>query len=213
MENLPFKANLNWAQLIGIVASILVLLTGGKVNLDLATQGDIVMVIQGLVAIYTWIVHTFINHPDNQVKAEVMAKKAVAAVKGAAPMLVAFCCMMVVLGSLSACSIIGGMTPQDDLIATEALFATAEATYDAICSVNQPPSFCTDPQSAANYAKAKQVLEAAFQTAQAAINASNGISSASIAQLLAAVQNDWNTFNNIVNTTKAKAARQGIVFR
>lgn len=52
-------SKINWAQAIGVVASVLVVLTGGKVNIDLATQGEIVVGIQSAVALVTWALRTF----------------------------------------------------------------------------------------------------------------------------------------------------------
>lgn len=107
----------------------------------------------------------------------------------------------------------GGLTPQQTLQAVEAGFALAEATYDAICSVNAPPTFCTDAADQANYAKAKVALEAAFQTAHAAITASGNLDSASIEALLSAVSQDWAAYNQIVNTVQQKnAARLRIAY-
>lgn len=52
-------SKVNWTQAIGVVASVAVVLTGGKVNIDLATQGEIVVGIQSIVAVATWALRTF----------------------------------------------------------------------------------------------------------------------------------------------------------
>lgn len=115
--------------------------------------------------------------------------------------------------TLSACASAPALTPLQTLQAVEGGFALAEATYDAICSVNAPPSFCTAPGDVAAYAKAKIALEAAFQTAQAAISASGNLDSSSIDALLQAVSADWAAYNQIVNATQAKnAARLGVAY-
>lgn len=145
----------------------------------------------------------------------VQAKLAAAAqqAKKIAPVL-ALGFVLILSSGLQGCAATGGgLTPQQTLQAVEAGFAMAEATYDAICSVNAPPTFCTDASNQANYAKAKQALEAAFATAQAAITASGNMDSASIDALLNAVAQDWATYNGLVNGVKAKdAARRGVVF-
>ena len=54
-----WSSKINWGQAVGMVATVLVLATGGKVNMDMATQGELVAVIQGLTALYTWAMRTF----------------------------------------------------------------------------------------------------------------------------------------------------------
>lgn len=121
--------------------------------------------------------------------------------------------LFLIMPMLSACANTPSLSPQQTLQAVEVGFALAEGTYDAICSVNAPPSFCTDPADQANYAKAKVALEAAFQTAQAAITASGNLDSGSIDALLQAVAQDWADYNKIVNTVQQKnAARLGVAY-
>lgn len=140
-----------------------------------------------------------------------IAKTALPTATKIAPVILA---LFLIAPMLSACANTPALTPQQTLQAVEAGFAIAEATYDAICSVNAPPSFCTDAADQANYAKAKVALEAAFQTAQAAITASGNLDSASIEALLNAVSQDWAAYNQIVNTVQQKnATRLGIVYR
>jgi hypothetical protein len=147
---------------------------------------------------------------------QVAVKKAVAAAapvaRRVAPL---FMVCVLAAGMLVGCAGNGGggLTPQQTLQAVEAGFGLAEATYDAICSVNTPPAFCTDPSDQVNYAKAKAALEAAFQTAQAAITASGNLDSASVDQLLQAVSDDWAAYNKIVNAVQAKNARlKGVAY-
>lgn len=124
-----------------------------------------------------------------------------------------FFVLLFVGASLTGCASAPTLTPQQTFQGIEAGFALAEATYDAICSVNSPPTFCTAPGDVAAYAKAKIALEAAFTTAQAAISASGNLDSASIDALLQAVSADWAAYNQIVNATQAKqAARLGIAY-
>lgn len=122
----------------------------------------------------------------------------------AAPMLV-LGAILIFSPILQACATpFGTVTPQETLNVVATGFALAEATYDGICTVNSPPAFCAE--NAASYAKAKLAVQAALQTAQAAINVAGGADSGAIEQLLATLSQDWNTFNNIVNTVKAKNA-------
>lgn len=55
-------SKVNWTQAVGIGASLVVLATGGKVNLGLAEQAEIVTGIQSVVALVTWYQRTF-AHP------------------------------------------------------------------------------------------------------------------------------------------------------
>lgn len=52
-------SKINWTQAIGIIASVLVVVTGGKVNLDLATQAQLVLAIQSVAGVLTWAFKTF----------------------------------------------------------------------------------------------------------------------------------------------------------
>lgn len=52
-------SKINWTQAVGIGASVLVMATGGKVNIPLDQQLEIVGVIQGLQALATWAFKTF----------------------------------------------------------------------------------------------------------------------------------------------------------
>lgn len=54
-----WMSKINWGQALGMLASVLVLVSGGKINLDLATQAEIIAAIQGAVALYTWVMRTF----------------------------------------------------------------------------------------------------------------------------------------------------------
>jgi hypothetical protein len=54
-----WASKINWTQAIGIGASALVFATGGKVNIPLEVQGEIVLVIQGVQGIATWVIKTW----------------------------------------------------------------------------------------------------------------------------------------------------------
>lgn len=54
-----WASKINWTQAVGIGASILVVVTGGKVSLGLAEQLEIVTLIQSVVALITWALKTF----------------------------------------------------------------------------------------------------------------------------------------------------------
>ena len=104
---------------------------------------------------------------------------------------------------LSACSTTSSnVDPQTILNETAFAFSVAESAYSAICAINNPPGFC----DSADYAKARAALNAAFTTARAAIQASGNINSSTIANVLDALATDWNTYNSIVNSVKAKKA-------
>jgi len=52
-------SKVNWTQVVGAAASILVIATGGKVNLSLEMQLGIVAVIQGIQSLATIIIKTY----------------------------------------------------------------------------------------------------------------------------------------------------------
>lgn len=54
-----WASKINWAQAVGIGASVLVLLTGGKVNIPIDQQAGIVIAIQAIVGVVTWALKTF----------------------------------------------------------------------------------------------------------------------------------------------------------
>jgi len=52
-------SKINWTQAVAIVASLLVFMTGGKVDIPLETQVAIVTMIQALSGVVTWAFKTF----------------------------------------------------------------------------------------------------------------------------------------------------------
>lgn len=56
-------SKINWTQAVGTGASALVLITGGKINIPLAEQAEIVILIQALQGLVTWALKTF-SHPS-----------------------------------------------------------------------------------------------------------------------------------------------------
>lgn len=54
-----WASKINWTQAVGIAASALVFLTGGKVNIPVETQVGIVTLIQTGTGIATWIMKTW----------------------------------------------------------------------------------------------------------------------------------------------------------
>lgn len=52
-------SKVNWAQVIGISASALVFFTGGKVNMPPEVQGEVVLGIQAVQAVATWVIKTW----------------------------------------------------------------------------------------------------------------------------------------------------------
>lgn len=140
MENLPFKQNINIAQIVGLAAMILVFATGGKVDLSLADQATIAGAIQGLVGVYTIVVHTFFNHPANQDKADLMVRAAVARAKRGLPVVAL---LFVSVIGLAGCAT-WGQNPQNDLSIVEDGLATAKVLYNTVCSFNAGADFCSD---------------------------------------------------------------------
>lgn len=56
-------SQVNWTQAVGIGASVLVVATGGKINIPLTQQLEIVAAIQALQGLATWALKTF-SHPS-----------------------------------------------------------------------------------------------------------------------------------------------------
>lgn len=52
-------SKVNWTQVVGIAASLLVIVSGGKFNLPLDQQAEIVVAIQALQGVVTWGLRTF----------------------------------------------------------------------------------------------------------------------------------------------------------
>lgn len=52
-------SKINWTQAVGIIASELVFLTGGKVNIPVEQQVGIVTLIQTATGVATWIMKTW----------------------------------------------------------------------------------------------------------------------------------------------------------
>lgn len=52
-------SKINWTQAVGIGASALVFMTGGKVNIPVETQVAIVTLIQAATGVTTWVLKTF----------------------------------------------------------------------------------------------------------------------------------------------------------
>lgn len=52
-------SRINWTQAVGLAASTLVLATGGKIDIPIEVQGSIVIGIQAVQGIVTWILKTW----------------------------------------------------------------------------------------------------------------------------------------------------------
>lgn len=122
--------------------------------------------------------------------------------------MIALAGLLAVSPMLGGCAILQNQDPQEVLNETAALFAIAEGTYDALCSVPNPPTFCTN--GGADYLKALKALQAAFQTAEAAITISGDINTATVQALIQALANDWAAYNQIVESTKLQAVHAGL---
>jgi hypothetical protein len=115
--------------------------------------------------------------------------------------------------SMTACTTAQGQDPKTILTGIQFGTALAEGAFESICPLSGGgPTFCAD--NMANYLKGKKALDAAITTAAAAINLSGNINTANVAQLLATLEEDWKTFNGLVNTVKARdAAVRGVSYR
>lgn len=56
-----WASKINWTQAIGIVASILAVVSGHKYEIPMETQLSLVAGIQGLQAVVTWVIKTWFN--------------------------------------------------------------------------------------------------------------------------------------------------------
>jgi hypothetical protein len=56
-----WSSKINWTQAVGIAASALVFLTGGKVNIPVEVQVEIVTGIQAVQGIATWVMRTWFS--------------------------------------------------------------------------------------------------------------------------------------------------------
>lgn len=54
-----WMSKINWTQAVGIIASGLVFMTGGKVNIPVEQQVAIVTLIQTVTGVVTWIMKTW----------------------------------------------------------------------------------------------------------------------------------------------------------
>jgi hypothetical protein len=52
-------SKINWTQAVGIVATVIAVVTSNRVQIDPATQVSIVATIQGIVAVATWVQRTW----------------------------------------------------------------------------------------------------------------------------------------------------------
>jgi hypothetical protein len=131
---LPFSQNINWTQLLGLIATVLALF---GINLDPHTQAAIILLIVSATSLVTWVMHTFVNHPNNVQSAQAMAHKAVQAAKRAAPIFL-FMLILPMFFTLAAC---GWLTDQAANVAVATVSNTpipgqaktvfgAETTFD-----------------------------------------------------------------------------------
>ena len=89
-----------------------------------------------------------------------------------------------------------------EVILEASLMKSLSHLYGAICSSNPDASFCDHE----DYIKAQAALSAALQTAQDAIAVSGNVNSATILNLIHTLEMDWNTYNSIIKSVKAKKA-------
>ena len=54
-----WASKINWTQMIGVIASVLVVATGGKLNIPIEQQASIVLLIQTGQGLITWVMKTW----------------------------------------------------------------------------------------------------------------------------------------------------------
>jgi hypothetical protein len=193
----PFRMNINVAQLVAALAMMLAVF---GLNVDAATQAAIVSGIMGATAVVTWVLHIFVNHPANKAIVAAAAEKVSAGMRGKAGAFIA----VMLLGTfmLGGCASSGGIfdNPQNDLQIAEAGFSTALSLYNSICDANTTITICTaqDLQEAATLEKA---ITDAIQAAQVvlALDATTGSVPPTQAQIDAAVQSVASAVQNYTN--------------
>ena len=187
---LPFFSNVNWTQLVGLLAMLLALF---GIDLDPHTQAAIIAAIAALTAVATWVLHTFVNHPNNIAAAQTLVTNAVNAAKKAAPALTLFAALVLSAG-LGGCA---ALTDTAVTLAADAVSGTpvpgqaktvfgAELTFDFLVEEAQQfvdSGLATQAQKAAIH---DAVAKAAAVNAQARKAAETGGNAAS-ATLLAAL--------------------------
>ena len=52
-------SKINWTQAVGLAASVLVFATGGKIDIPLEQQTEIVLAIQAIQGLATWVLKTW----------------------------------------------------------------------------------------------------------------------------------------------------------
>ena len=70
-------SKINWTQAVGIGASVLVLVTGGTVDIPVQTQAEIVLAIQAVQSIATWIFKTWFTPTVTPASASMSGEKTV----------------------------------------------------------------------------------------------------------------------------------------
>lgn len=56
-------SKINWTQAVGFGASALVLLSGGKYDIPAEQQAQIILAIQTVQTLSTWVLRTWFTHP------------------------------------------------------------------------------------------------------------------------------------------------------
>lgn len=207
---LPLRQNINVAQTVAVLASFLVVFTAGKINLSLADQATIVLAIQSLAALYTMLVHTFVNHPANGVAAKAYLAKAVNNARGlSSGLLVIFLAASVFLGGCASGGIFSN--PQNDLNAARIGFSTALALYNSVCGSNRDLAICTQ----ANLDKAaslEQAVTDALDVAGALLAINQGATAGAaptaqqIADAIQKVTDAVTAFNGFANQLQVQKA-------
>lgn len=70
-------SKINWTQAVAVATSVLVLTTGGKVDIPLDVQAGIVLFIQSAQGIATWIFKTWFTPTITQASASMSGEKTV----------------------------------------------------------------------------------------------------------------------------------------
>jgi hypothetical protein len=193
-STLPFSSNVNWAQFVGLAATLLALF---GINLDPATQTAVVTAIVSLTAVATWVLHTFVNHPSNVQAAQALVTAAVSAAKKSAPAFAAFAFVAFAATGLGACSTLEDTAAT---LAADAVGSTpvpgqaktvfgAELTFDFLVQEAQQyvdSGLASAAQKAAIHDAVVKASAVNQQTRKAAESGGNAASAALLASLNAA---------------------------
>lgn len=198
----PLKQNIN---VVALVGAFLVLLVAFGVPLTVDQKTAILGFLALAVPVALAAIHTFWNHPANNVVALKAVRAAEIGIRRSAVILVV---MFFALFSLMGCATTGSNVAEQLSIA-EAGFSTALTIYNGICQENASANYCT-PADLVTAAALEKAITDAISVAQSALSASGGPLSvlggpdaqADVQKAVDAVTQ----FNNFVNGLQASKA-------